>query len=175
MQARKPSPLAQGLLAPRRRRASVRATQERVGFAPAPGSWSGSGRAPCRPDDPRNARLRSRANASGAARGIVLSANGWPRSRFRLPQSALPRRVVRVRRTIAPGPELLAAGPGGTSLLLQGGLHERVSLVVSSAPPSRGRCDKHRKALERERSRRRPEHRRCNRRPKPRRRQSREW
>ena len=43
------------------------------------------------------------------------SANDWPRSRSRLPRSGLPRRVVRVRRMTAPGPELLAAGPGASS------------------------------------------------------------
>ena len=51
------------------------------------------------------------ARARAAPPAKSTSANDWPRSRSRLPRSGLPRRVVRVRRTTAPGPELLAAGP----------------------------------------------------------------
>jgi hypothetical protein len=72
----------------RRRRARVRAAQERMGAVTAPRPGPGSGPAPRGPDDPRRARMRARTRAHRSARGPSVRRTivvGWPPNR---PQSA---------------------------------------------------------------------------------------
>ena len=58
------APLAEALPGSRRRRAGARPLEARVGAGPAPRPWAGSGRAPCRPDDPRQASVCAQSSAT---------------------------------------------------------------------------------------------------------------
>jgi hypothetical protein len=90
-------PVPVAVQGPRRRRARVRAAQERIGAVTAARPGPGSGPASRGPDDPRQARLHSRARA--AARGLAaLAPPRFPLSRVPRAPLLVPRRRERPRR-----------------------------------------------------------------------------